>query len=120
LHLVEGTYVKRLHRNRRKSVSVGGKPLKPAFLPVRAAEIWDEHVPAMSAAGLLSRVDGRMFAVFCVLAAEFEADPAGMSAARITQMRLIAGSFGMDPTGRLRLPALSDDRTQDPATKFLT
>jgi len=120
LKLVTGTFNVTRERNRRKPVQIGGAAKRPAYLKGRAREIWDELAPILTRAGILSAADAAGFSVWCHLAAEFEADPTGTSAARITQMRLFGQAFGLDPTGRLRLPAHDVDAPVDPAAKYLT
>lgn len=41
------------------------RPTRPDFLTSRAAAKWDELVPELEAAHLLSRLDGELLAIFC-------------------------------------------------------
>ena len=51
----------------------------------------------------LCRLDKFCLARWCVLQAEFEADPAAMKAARISLLRLMASDLGLTAAGRARL-----------------
>ena len=73
---------------------------RPAFCRGRAAKLWAEALPALP---WLHRVDKYCFALWCVLQAEFERNPAAMMAARISLLRLIAGDLGLTAAGRARL-----------------
>ena len=44
-----------------------------------------------------------MFGAWCVLAAEFEESPSTMNAARISQWRALAATFGLTPSDRARI-----------------
>src|SRR5688572_15022259 len=92
---------------------------KPKFLTGRASQIWDEYAPELIRIGLLTSVDGPMFAAWCQLVEEFEADPQGMKAARISQMRGLAAAFGMEPSARARLSVKQNgDEEQDAAERY--
>lgn len=96
-----------------------GQVRRPAFLEGRAAELWDEYAPALVALKVLTPVDAHTFAAWCALTAQFEADPAGMVAAKITQMRGLAASFGLEPSARARLGITGDDdEHRDPAAAY--
>ena len=92
--------------------------IKPRFLKGRAARIWAQYAPELERLGVLTAVDGHMFAAWCVLAAEFEYDPRMMTASRIAQLRALASSFGLDSSSRARLHVNRDDE-QDAAEAFL-
>ena len=92
--------------------------VKPRFLKGRAAKIWAQHAPELERLGVLTSVDGQMFATWCVLAAEFERDPRIMTASRISQMRALASSFGLDASSRARMNVKASDVDQDPAERF--
>jgi phage terminase small subunit len=96
-----------------------GKPQKPKFLKGRAAKIWDEYAPQLTAMGVLTSVDSHTFAAWCCLAAEFERAPDRMQAARIAQMRALAAAFGLEASARSRLTT-SDGKPnkEDPADKY--
>jgi phage terminase small subunit len=86
---------------------------KPKFLKGRAAKIWDEYAPELERIGVLTAVDGHMFATWCVLAEEVERDAKGMTASRIAQMRALASSFGLDASSRSRLSVKGADKSKD-------
>jgi phage terminase small subunit len=93
--------------------------LKPKFLKGRAANIWDEYAPELERIGVLTAVDGHMFATWCLLAEEVERDAARMSASRISQMRALASSFGLDASSRSRLSVRVDGKAKDdPAERY--
>jgi phage terminase small subunit len=59
-----------------------------------------------------------MFATWCALAEELEADPRNMLAARIAQLRALAASFGLEPSARSRLSVSPARDLDDPAERF--
>lgn len=79
---------------------VNGAPVKPASLVGRAAEIWDEAAPTLVAIGMLTSRDALMFALWCRLGAQIE--DGGLSAALVTQFRLLGNDFGQSPSGKGR------------------
>ena len=96
-----------------------GKPSKPKFLKGRASKLWDEYIPALNNTRITTFVDAHMFAALCSLMAEFEKNPKEMTASRISQMRGLASSFGMDPSSRSRLSVKDGgESTSDPADKY--
>lgn len=48
-----------------------GEPPKPGFLKGRAAEVWDDIVPALFKAELVHEVDKHMLAAYCMDMAEY-------------------------------------------------
>jgi phage terminase small subunit len=92
---------------------------KPKFLKGRAARIWDEYAPELERIGLLTTVDGHVFAAWCTLAAELESQAGKMSAPRIAQMRMLAAAFGLEPSSRARLVVKPDENTEDAAARYL-
>jgi hypothetical protein len=79
---------------------VNGTPPKPASLDGRAAEIWDEFAPELVAIGMLTSRDVLMFALWCQLGAKVESGE--LSAALVTQFRLLGNDFGQSPSGKGR------------------
>jgi phage terminase small subunit len=92
---------------------------KPKFLKGRAARVWDEYAPTLERLGLLTSVDGPMLAAWCLLVAKMERDFESMTATQIAQMRGLAASFGLEPSARARLSVKPDEKTADPAAKYL-
>jgi phage terminase small subunit len=119
LKLIEGDRGKgRRPLNEAEPQPVSSCP-KPKFLKGRAAKIWDEYAPELERIGVLTAVDGHMFATWCVLAEEVERDAKGMTASRIAQMRALASSFGLDASSRSRLSVKGDGKAKDdPADRY--
>jgi phage terminase small subunit len=92
---------------------------RPKFLNGRAARIWDEYAPELERIGVLTAVDGHLFAAWCTLAAELEIQAGRMSAPRIAQMRMLAAAFGLEPSSRARLVVKSDETAEHPAARYL-
>ena len=118
LHVVGGTWRDDRH-GRGRGLAPPGQRLRakdrPPFVRGRAARLWAEALPALP---WLHRVDKYCFALWCVLQAEFERNPAAMMAARISLLRLIAGDLGLTAAGRARLgftqaPPAEPDRYLD-------
>lgn len=78
----------------------GATVAKPAFLDGRAAEIWDEFAPELIELGMLTHRDTLAFALWCQLGAQIEAG--SLSAALVTQFRLLGNDFGCTPSGKGR------------------
>ena len=73
---------------------------RPRFVKGRAARIWAEVLPKLP---WLHKIDRYCLAMWCVLQAEFEGDPAAMMPARISLLRLLASDLGLTAAGRARL-----------------
>lgn len=97
----------------------GGVPQMPRFVERRksAARLWNQYAPILH---WLTSADSSTFAQWCVLQAEFEKDPAAMTASRISQIRALAGELGMTPSARTRLGTNSGQKQSDPTKRFLT
>jgi phage terminase small subunit len=91
----------------------------PKFLKGRAARIWGEFAPELERVGVLTTVDGPMLAAWCLLVAKMETAFDSMTAAEISQMRMISAVFGMEPSSRARLSVKPDEPVEDPAAKYL-
>ena len=76
-----------------------GRPKPPVPLSGRPLALWRAYV---SPAWWLSRADSPTAYMWVHLQAEFEASPTGMLAARIGQLRALAGCLGFDPGSRAR------------------
>jgi phage terminase small subunit len=95
-----------------------GEIKRPKFLTHRAKELWDEYAPALIEMQTLTVVDVPNFAAWCVLNAEFEDKKTGIKAAKISQMRLLAASLGMDASARAKLGTGGKKKKKDPADEF--
>ena len=91
---------------------------RPKFLAGRAAEIWAENLPRLH---WLTKTDAPLFATWCQLFAEFEADPPAMQTARLAQLRLLSGDLGLTGSGRasLGVSTTPPSEADDPAAKYL-
>ena len=91
----------------------------PKFLTGRAADVWAETLPRLH---WLTTTDAPIFATWCQLMSEFEADPAEMQTARLAQMRLLASDLGLTGSGRATLGVSTTPpgaEPEDPAAKYL-
>lgn len=93
----------------------GGRPTPPTPLTGRAEYLWNAHI---APAWWLSSADSTPAWMWAVLYAEFESDPASMTAARISQLRALGSSLGFDPASRTRLGTPPDRPNTDPADKY--
>ncbi len=105
-------------RVNRAEPTPAGEAARPKFLKRRAAKIWEQYAPELERIGILTSIDSHTFAVWCSLTAEFEDSPRTMSANRISQMRALASSFGMDPSARSRFSVRDAEGSSDPADKY--
>jgi phage terminase small subunit len=117
LKIIQGNPGKRPLNRHEPRPTLGCK--RPKFLKGRAARIWDEYAPELERIGVLTAVDGHLFAAWCTLAAELETQAGKMSAPRIAQMRMLAAAFGLEPSSRARLVVKSDEIVEDPAARYL-
>jgi len=96
-----------------------GEVQKPSFIKGAAARIWAKYTPSLIEQGVLTPWDADMFGTWCVLMAEFQKDPDRFTSARLTQMRALAGAFGLLPAERARLKTPGQkDQKADPAAKY--
>lgn len=95
-------------------VALAGKPKCPAQLTKDQRAIWRQFVTPCH---WLTPADVPLAAVFCCLYAEFLADPAGMQAARISNLRAAMASLGLDASQRARMD-LAASAPADPAARF--
>lgn len=97
-----------------------GAVKKPSFVTKRAARIWKQYAPELQRQGVLTSNDVDMFGTWCCLMAEFQESPQHFPASRISQMRALASTFGLDPSSRTRLgtPTPKGQKEKDPAEKY--
>lgn len=109
-----------MNENRRPDT---GPVAMPAYLrrerPRTAVQLWNEYAPALLVLGTLRKESESMFALWCSEMALYERSPKRFTASRITQIRSLASSLGMDPSsqGKFSTPANAD---QDPTDEFFT
>lgn len=118
LKLVEGNAGKREIPD--DELPTTGEPTPPDFV-LRDADAmarWDDYAPRLIELGVLGENDSDNFGMWCWLMAEFARYPAGFSASKISQVRALASSFGMDPSSRTRLPGKPKKDEEDPAGKY--
>ena len=77
LHLLHGTVQPSRRPGKNAPKPAAGMPTKPRFVQGAAARLWKRLAPKLVEAGILTPLDGNTLALWCTLAAEFEADPAG-------------------------------------------
>lgn len=83
-----------------------GVPECPEWLTDEAKKEWDRVIALYSEHGIITRIDGAQFAVYCQLYGQFvEAQITGapFTANMIAQMRALASCFGLEPSSRGRL-----------------
>lgn len=117
------------------------KPDAPAWLDGEARAKWDELVPLLDSAGILSKLDQGVLAAYCVawqtfcdctaiIAAEgrtasgergnLKSHPAVTQQGQaMNQLRLLGSQLGLSPEGRLRIHAEGDAGAEDPMDGFL-
>lgn len=95
-----------------------GEVQKPPGIRGRAADIWEEYAPVLIDMGTLKSPDAHQFAVWCKLAAMSEKQFTRMSAGQITQMRLLAETFGMSATGRAKLGTTEKKKPENAFAKL--
>ncbi len=75
-----------------------GAPTAPKWFKDDPRRIWRRSVRAMIDAGTWQPLFESHLAVYCHLLSEFESDPAGFMATKLTTLRLYAGDLGLSPT----------------------
>ncbi len=73
-------------------------PTAPRWFKDEPRRIWRRSVRAMIEAGTWQPLFESHLSVYCHLLSEFEADPAGFQATKLTTLRLYAGDLGLSPT----------------------
>ena len=86
---------------------------RPDWLTMGARQVWDEYAPGLARLGLLTELDGDTFGRWCTLAAQFRADPDGVSANRMARMDALEQRFGLDPSSRSRISVAPRDQGAD-------
>ncbi len=97
-----------------------GEVKKPPFVKGKAVRLWKLRAPELERLGVLRSVDVEMFGVWCCLMAEFAESPRSFNAARLTQMRALATSFGIDPSARARMGTVPMGKKKDGAEEFFS
>ncbi len=96
-------------------VAVRKTPLEPPeALTDRQADLWRRYIDP---AWWLVEGDAPMAFIWVCLQAEFQEDPGGMTAARISNLRSAASEIGFGPSSRARL-ALEGAGQEDPTDGF--
>lgn len=91
------------------------EPLEaPESLTDEQRKLWSRYIDT---AWWLTEHDATAAYIWVCLQAEFQQDPAGMTAARISNLRSAASEIGLGPSARARL-ALEGAGKQDPADGF--
>ena len=73
-------------------------PTAPRWFTDKPRRIWRRSVRAMIDAGTWQPLFESHLTVYCYLLSQFEADPAGFQATKLTTLRLYAGDLGLSPT----------------------
>ncbi len=83
------------------------EPIAPEYLEGRAAVIWDELVELLGPNGrnVLTAGCGKMLAATAATFALHEENPSDMAV--VTQLRQLSHLFGLDPSSRQQVPAVS-------------
>ncbi len=108
---LQGTYRADRHGKRAREPQVKRGALDaPDWLAPEARAEWDRVVEAYADAGVVTPLDRAMLATFCQLWARFvEAERSEpyepVPVSHIVSMANIANRLGLDPSGRVKLPA---------------
>lgn len=95
-------------------IAPAGKPRCPARLTKEQRAIWRQFVTPCH---WLRPADAPLAAIFACLYDEFLGNPAGMQAARISNLRAAMASLGMDVSQRARMD-LAPPAPPDPTARF--
>ena len=113
LKLLKGVKNRRINRNE----PVPRGPIrKPAFVKgYRPKLLWKKYAPELTRTGVLKSTDVDMFGAWCCLMAQFQESPNDFDSARISQLRALASSFGLEPSSRsrIRVPEKREDDTEE-------
>ena len=94
----------------------GGKPVKPAWLTDRGAELWAD---VMAFAYWLTLADSYKLAAWCDRQSEFETDRRHWTAADRREHRSAGSELGLDPASRTRFVGTPPpDAKEDEAAEF--
>lgn len=100
-HKLSGTYAGDRHDTVEVDVC---QPEKPLWLCDSASREWDRVMPLLLDMGQISKHDQMPLAAYCELSAEFARNPYDFPSAKMTQLRLLMGDFGMTPSARAKIP----------------
>lgn len=91
--------------NTREAAPELGMPAMPARLRPEAQVVWKELAPILMACGLLTKADGRAFALVCDALADYDEDRgAGKRGdTSFTKLRQMLPEFGLTPASRSRI-----------------
>ena len=113
---------------KRKMPEAGSEPdpQGPVVMPPelkeneRAVKLWEGYAPELIRIRVLKSTDAHMFGMWCLLTAEYYESPRHFTAAKITEVRALGSSFGMDPSTRTRFAQIGDKPAPhaDPAEKY--
>jgi len=110
---IEFEVVEKRERGTVKKTSAGTRaPTAPKWFKDEPRRIWRRAVRAMIAAGTWQPIFESHLAVYCHLLSEFEADPAGFKATKLTTLRLYAGDLGLSPTTLDKVARLPKGRSE--------
>jgi hypothetical protein len=94
----------------------GGVIERPDKLKGKPGALWDRFIARCH---WLTWADGPKALMWCHMQAQFERDPDGMIAGRISQLRALGSELGLDPSSRARLGTKgADGNEKDPASKY--
>ena len=107
---LQNTYREDRHGIRSREPRAKGSLHAPDWLAPEARAEWDRVLEAYAEAGVVTPLDRAMLATFCQLWARFvEAERSEpyepVPVSHIVSMANIANRLGLDPSGRVRLPA---------------
>ena len=95
-----------------------GEVKKPPFVKgYRPQKLWKQYAPELERLGVLKSTDVDMFGGWCCLMAEMQEAPQLFTAAKWSQLRALAASFGLEPSSRSRF-SVPQPRKKDDAEEF--
>lgn len=99
-----------------------GEVVKPDFIleNPKASKIWEQYAPQLIQNEILTAWDCHTFGVWCYLMADFAKCPEKFDSARMTQMRMLASCFGLEPSSRGKFKLSGEKDKKDPAEKYFT
>ena len=92
--------------NKNEPTPDAGIPDRPKWLRGEGKKQWEKHVPELVRMGVLTPIDGELFATYCQIRGEYiisvrRGTP--FTASMISQMRALGSSFGLEPSSRSRI-----------------
>ena len=112
IHLLQGTFQKSRHGDPKKKINLPTKfPICPRWMDKLAKKEWARIKKVMEKSAVITFGDATVLTQYCMLVAELEIEHFEFTAAKHTQLRMVAVELGLTPAarGKIVAPGNNDD-----------